>query len=397
MDDASLLAAIAARPDDDAPRLVYADALLERGDPRGELIQVQCALAKLDEDDARRKALAAREAALLEAHGGAWTASPVGDVRLALERGMVERAIGEPDVLAANAALLIRALPTLRSFELDLRSYGLDQAEALDAFVRSPAMDVARSLTISSPIARRRTPLAPFLAAAANVQALSFDGAGLMRDDFDALVAAPCLAHLRVLCFSNARLGKNASAPLARATFPLERFVFPSFHAGPALGEALAAAPAFAQLRELVVPGNEIGAKALDAIVRAKRLSTVETLDLRSNALDAKSVAGLFDDRVLPRVRKLFLGGNAIGDDTARAIARWPGASRLEKLHLGSTKLGDRGALALARSPHLATLRSLVLSFVKLKAATKDALVASPTLARARIYVGNAFLARAAR
>ena len=38
-----LLAAVFAAPDDDAPRRVYADWLLERGDPRGEFIQLQCA------------------------------------------------------------------------------------------------------------------------------------------------------------------------------------------------------------------------------------------------------------------------------------------------------------------------------------------------------------------
>ncbi len=38
----ALLEAIYASPDDDAPRLVYADALLERGDFRGELIVRQC-------------------------------------------------------------------------------------------------------------------------------------------------------------------------------------------------------------------------------------------------------------------------------------------------------------------------------------------------------------------
>ena len=39
--DAELLAQIYANPDDDALRAVYADALLERGDPRGELITLQ--------------------------------------------------------------------------------------------------------------------------------------------------------------------------------------------------------------------------------------------------------------------------------------------------------------------------------------------------------------------
>lgn len=40
-----LLAAVFAAPDDDSPRLVYADALLERGELRGELIQLQIARA----------------------------------------------------------------------------------------------------------------------------------------------------------------------------------------------------------------------------------------------------------------------------------------------------------------------------------------------------------------
>src|SRR4051812_39840541 len=38
MDEPSVLRAVLDRPDDDGPRLVYADWLLERGDPRGEYI-----------------------------------------------------------------------------------------------------------------------------------------------------------------------------------------------------------------------------------------------------------------------------------------------------------------------------------------------------------------------
>ena len=39
---AELLAQIIASPDNDGPRLVFADWLDQRGDPRGELIHVQC-------------------------------------------------------------------------------------------------------------------------------------------------------------------------------------------------------------------------------------------------------------------------------------------------------------------------------------------------------------------
>lgn len=48
------LAAIRAAPDDDAPRLVYADWLTENGEEeRGELIRVQCRLAELPEPPTR--------------------------------------------------------------------------------------------------------------------------------------------------------------------------------------------------------------------------------------------------------------------------------------------------------------------------------------------------------
>jgi uncharacterized protein (TIGR02996 family) len=43
--DAPLLADVLARPQDDGPRLVLADWLAEQGDPRGELISLQIALA----------------------------------------------------------------------------------------------------------------------------------------------------------------------------------------------------------------------------------------------------------------------------------------------------------------------------------------------------------------
>ena len=53
--DEAFLRAILADPEDDTPRLVYADYLEEHGDPdRAEFIRVQCAMAKLDEDDERR-------------------------------------------------------------------------------------------------------------------------------------------------------------------------------------------------------------------------------------------------------------------------------------------------------------------------------------------------------
>jgi uncharacterized protein (TIGR02996 family) len=70
----TFLADIRKDPDDDAPRLVFADWLEDEGDPaRAEFIRVQCALAHLEEDDPRRDDLGRRELELLAVHSCRWT------------------------------------------------------------------------------------------------------------------------------------------------------------------------------------------------------------------------------------------------------------------------------------------------------------------------------------
>ncbi len=69
----AFLAAIRAAPDDDTPRLVFADWLEEHGDAaasgRAELIRVQCELARWVPDLTRRTALQARASELIQLHG----------------------------------------------------------------------------------------------------------------------------------------------------------------------------------------------------------------------------------------------------------------------------------------------------------------------------------------
>lgn len=51
MDEEAFLRAISAAPDDDAPRLVYADWLDERNDPRAEVVRLQVRLRRLSPSD----------------------------------------------------------------------------------------------------------------------------------------------------------------------------------------------------------------------------------------------------------------------------------------------------------------------------------------------------------
>ncbi len=128
-DEERLLAAIVDAPDDDAPRLVYADWLQSRSDPRGEFIQLQCQLAAAP-DDERRRAIKIVENKLFAAHGAAWIA-PLREVVLAaneliphkfeFSRGFVEEAQLTLDCVPRLAALWERA-PLIRSLRLSPKS-----------------------------------------------------------------------------------------------------------------------------------------------------------------------------------------------------------------------------------------------------------------------------------
>ncbi len=84
MTEADLLAAIAETPDAEEPRLVYADLLAERGDPRGELMHLQLKLAKREDAALRR-----RERALIEEHHDRLLGTPFSpDITWSFDRGV---------------------------------------------------------------------------------------------------------------------------------------------------------------------------------------------------------------------------------------------------------------------------------------------------------------------
>src|SRR5438105_15368274 len=66
---------IIANPDEDGPRLVFADWLDDNGDPaRAEFIRLQCERARLPPDDPRSLDLELRVGELLGAHEPRWRA-----------------------------------------------------------------------------------------------------------------------------------------------------------------------------------------------------------------------------------------------------------------------------------------------------------------------------------
>jgi uncharacterized protein (TIGR02996 family) len=123
-DRRAFLEAIRAAPEDDTPRLIYADWLEEHGQgetdrDRAEFIRAQCALARLrygsPEHAARERPLQARDAELRARHQKAWAAElnlpPSRDTRCRFRRGMVERVSCTVRYFVEHADALLDAAP----------------------------------------------------------------------------------------------------------------------------------------------------------------------------------------------------------------------------------------------------------------------------------------------
>src|SRR5436309_12537299 len=114
--DDAFLQAVLERPDDDGPRLMYADWLAERGDVRGEFIHLQLRLARTPPDDPDRDALLARCDALLAAGRPVWLAAlaPLGvaEEEVVFRRGFVDEVkLRRPVVFLDRADELFAAAP----------------------------------------------------------------------------------------------------------------------------------------------------------------------------------------------------------------------------------------------------------------------------------------------
>jgi uncharacterized protein (TIGR02996 family) len=204
MPQAGFLDAILEHPDDDTPRLAYADWLEERGDPRGEFIRVQCALARLagPVDDwvawaevaLRRRELERRQRQLLAEHGRAWAAPVEGLVSgYEFRRGFVEGITAGYREFAGRAAQLFRLAP-IRRVRLVLPMSEVSSLAACPYLARLRALDLTGnrfgdhglSLLLASPHLQGLTALV--------LRDTGLTGAGAL-----ALAKSPALARLESL------------------------------------------------------------------------------------------------------------------------------------------------------------------------------------------------------
>jgi uncharacterized protein (TIGR02996 family) len=300
-DEAAFLRTIAAAPADDAPRLVYADWLDDRGDPRGTFVRVQCALATLPADDLRRHDLEEIAHRLLAAHAAEWTRDIAGRVSgWNFRRGFVE------EITLSATAFLEHGGDLFRS--------GLIQTVRLH--------DVGE--------------LAPALA---RFQALGQ------------------VAHLD-LCGN--RLGDDGIAILARSELVRGlRELDLSFNSLSNGGlQALLDAGPWPRLSLLALQGNDrVTGRGATAMAHSRSLPVLRTLDLRDNDIDAPGVWALANNKTLTELSELGLAGNPLGDAGARVLAQSSllprQLARTGTLDLRHTAVGPAGVQALVVGEHL--------------------------------------------
>jgi uncharacterized protein (TIGR02996 family) len=425
-----LLDEIHANLADDGPRLVYADQLQQAGDPRGELIAVQCELARhgyaqkppswdwigdalADDgvDPAHIRKLRAREKALLDQHRASWLAparaaypgAPESYFRF--ERGFVahvevnatQRA-GDRPAITTLLGSIATAIPTLESI-----GFSSMAREVVERTFESPALATLRALAMPAFGARGLVTL-PRVA----LRELVMHG-----DDGEAvamLFAWPAFGGLQVLELNTMRLGANEAAALLAASGSLHELQLRGSKLGAVGAKAIANSPKTRELRILSVLGNAIGPdgtialaeqlaalRALDlrknkiGVAGAKAIGAscreLRTLDLTGNTLGEDGLAALAGGDGLGELRELCLQQTLLDDKALAVLAQSPLLERLRVLSLRSNKLTDAGARALARSKHARNLRLVNLNNNQITAAGKQALADSEHLERARVTV----------
>jgi uncharacterized protein (TIGR02996 family) len=332
MNDA-LLAEVLAQPDDDAPRLILADWLTERGDPRGELIAVQCALAR---PQIREKAqeLQKRELDLLREHGAAWvTDHGLDPVRVTATRrhDAVERARG--------ATLMFH-----RGFADELKTTAADFVPASDTLTRTPLRRLVLTDATSDQVlaVARANPIA-------TLTTLRLRDCSLPAPALAGLAGSALAAPAAELAFHRCELedlGALAGAPLPA----LRNLELDECRAGHL--DRLAAAPwlptlhAF-RLIETYAPDQ------LRQLLTSRRWRALAVLHLRVRLPDG-DIAVIASSQIAYKLVELEIPHYYVGPATVEAFTRSTRLGRLQRLILrGYGDAADLGTLHKRWGPKL--------------------------------------------
>ena len=352
-DETALLAAIRTNPDEDTPRLVFADWLDEHDQPeRAEFIRLQCEVARLPPGK-EASAKAKKADALLKANKGAWFGSLVKAFNLIeptprdegrLDRGFITALTGNVDTFVKHADALNNFAPCLHTANV-WGVQGSVGALLKTSFVKRVAELNLETLYPKSVAALGTVPdWEPFDSLRINFE---------FSDESDTLEGVSEAAIVRAARRLTIQYGFFISEDDDRDD-----------------GEHPAAQePSLREMRRLKVPNlrgfgiHGLGAESVEELVRWAPFKKLNCLDFGiCNITDSAAVTLLSAPR-LPKVATLLLNENDVGAPTARALARCPQLSHLKYLKLSWSNFDDKAAKHLAASKTLPAELAMDVSF----------------------------------
>ncbi len=344
------LADIIEHPDEDVPRLIYADWLDDHADGLGnkekqkpfndkaEFIRAQVALASGKEHggvltDDRRKELECREQKLLETYQATWE-QPLRD------RGVtcVEYRRGLPDGITISASDFFSYADQLFDLAPIREAWLFDvTAEQMTPLANSPHLEKLTSLNLG-------------------LNSIGNNGAR-------SLANSPHVKNLKQLDLSNNEIGNDGARSLANSPHVknLKQLDLSNNEIGNDGARAIAESPHLENLTSLRMGCNEIGITGIRALANSQHMEKLTNLDLSINEIGDGGVQALASSPHMQNLTDLSLMNNNIGPTGAQALADSTHLKNLKRLDLSRNRIGNNGAWVLANSPSLASLAELYL------------------------------------
>jgi uncharacterized protein (TIGR02996 family) len=324
---------IFAHPEDEASRRIFADWLMEQGDPRGEFILAECELALLPRHDPRWPDLADRERELLAEHGKTW-AGPLADLVSGYEfrRGFVER------VTLPAATFLTRGHRLFANSPVrDVRLLPMLGGPTIDKIAACPHLTRLAALELSGMrlFDEDCQLLVDHLAQLDGLTSLNLRNTHIGAPGVALVLDSPRLPHLHTLDLS------------ANKTYFVYR------------GAQFLGSPSLSRLRALHLGLTGLGDEGATLLAANAHLGKLHTLALWNTTLGNRGVEALAESPYLIHLTHLNLTGNYITQRGVEALARSPNMARLTHLELTNNAIGDAGALALVKSRYLKKLTYL--------------------------------------
>jgi uncharacterized protein (TIGR02996 family) len=346
----ALLAAVRANPEEDTPRLMFADWLDEQGDEasatRAEFIRLQCELARLDDgSDSQPLFEFLRDRDFVTGPSADWTKIDDGIHRRIALTMRAEDLFGQhgeawlPKLKAVEWHGRVRSAAS-RSFLKDASS------SFHRGFPHRVAFSDPRKLKKVAPRLRETVPAVTLIADTFTTQFVEqLADAGLLGWLHGLEVQGDCNAGLWAL-------GHRPEAATVRTLTVRHPF-------GTDVTETLAESPHWTGLQELDLSDRYVHRDAAEWFFYSKpHLPTLKRLSILGSSWTSETIAA-FVNAGFTELTSLRFAHCELNDDAAEVLANCPHLTKLRKLELDHNNITGRGVTALITSPHLANVAFL--------------------------------------